>query len=66
VQSVAYISGRAAIQAAFFSALGLLHAAAGGWHWPLAAVSQYFAWKSKEDGALYLVLYPVILWKIGL
>jgi len=63
VSAVAYISGRAGVQAAFFSFLGLLHASIGGWHWGLAIVSQFFAYKSKQDGLLYLVLYPVILWK---
>ncbi len=62
VSAVAYISGRAGVQAAFFSALGLLHAAAGGWHWLAVLVAQYFAYKSKPDGLLYLVFYPLILW----
>jgi len=63
VQPVAYVSGRAGVQAAFFSALGLLHAAAGGWHWAAVPLCQYFAFKSKQDGLLYLALYPLILWK---
>lgn len=62
VSAVGYISGRAGIQAAFFSAMGLLHASLGGWHWLAVPLSQYFAWKSKQDALLYLALYPVILW----
>lgn len=63
VGAVAYISARAGVQAAFFSALGLLHAAAGGWHWAAVPVCVYFSYKSKQDGLLYLSLYPLILWK---
>lgn len=62
VSAVAYISGRAGVQAAFFTALGLLHAAAGGWHWLAVPVCQYLAYKSKHDGLLYIALYPVILY----
>lgn len=62
VGAVAYISGRAGVQAAFFSALGLLHAASGGWHWLAVPVCQYFAYKSKPDALLYLAFYPLILW----
>jgi len=63
VTAIAYISGRAGVQAAFFSGLGFLHAMAGGWHWLAVPVCHYFAWKSKEDGLMYLAFYPVILWK---
>jgi len=62
VSAVSYISARAGMQAAFFSFLGLLHASMGGWHWSLAVLSQYFAYKSKQDGLLYLMLYPVVLY----
>jgi hypothetical protein len=63
VQAVAYISGRAGVQAFFFAALGLIHAHAGGYHWAAVPVCVYFAYKSKQDGLLYLALYPVVLWK---
>ncbi len=67
VQAVGYISARAGLQSAFFSLLGLLHIVAGGWHWALVPVCSYFAYKSKQDGLLYLALFfPVVLWKIGL
>lgn len=63
VQAVAYISARAGVQAFFFMALGLLHAHAGGFHWAAVPVCIYFAYKSKQDGLLYLALYPFVLWK---
>lgn len=63
VGAVAYVSARAGVQAAFFSALGLLHAAAGGWHWAAVPVCAYFSYKSKQDGLVYLAFYPVILLK---
>jgi hypothetical protein len=63
VQAVAYISGRAGVQAFFFAALGLIHAHTGGYHWAAVPVCIYFAYKSKQDGLLYLALYPVVLWR---
>lgn len=64
VSSVCYVSARAGMQSAFFAFLGFLHGLAGGWHWPLAAVSHYFAFKSKPDGLLYMLVYPgaILLW----
>ena len=62
VGAVGYVSGRAGIQSAFFGMLGLLHIAAGGWHWAAVPVCFYFAYKSKQDGLLYAAWAPLILW----
>jgi len=57
VSAVCYISGRAGLQSVLFTLAGLmcfqLHA------WPAAIVSQWFAWKSKEDAIVYTAFYPI-------
>jgi len=62
VSAVGMISARAGVQSAFFSAVGALHAIAGGWHWAAVPLCAYFSFKSKPDGLLLFGLYLGILW----
>ena len=57
--AVAYVSGRAALQATFFTVFGLVFFQMGGLCVILSILFQLLAMKSKEDGPLYLVFYPI-------
>jgi hypothetical protein len=64
--SVCYISGLSGMMALLFTLAGIRHIQLGGWeHWALAALSQYFACKSKQEGFLYLALYPIFFSFLG-
>ena len=64
--SVGYISGLQGMLALLFTLAGIRHIQLGGWeHWALAALSQYFACKSKQEGFLYLALYPIFFFWFG-
>jgi hypothetical protein len=59
VPAVAWISGRAGMLAAGFSYLAWILLLTG--YWPLAFVAQLLAVKSKQDGWLYIGLWPLIV-----
>lgn len=58
VPAVSWISGRAGMLAAMFGYLGWVLLVLG--YWPLAIVAQLLAWKSKEEGILYLLVWPFL------
>lgn len=58
VPAVAWISGRAVLLTAMFGYLGWLFLLTE--HYPLAVLSQVLAMKSKEDGFLYLAMWPLL------
>ncbi len=67
VHAVAWISGRAGIQAAMFGYAGVI-LALQEWLWiepVLAVAAGYLSMKSKEDGILFLMLIDAILiWRL--
>lgn len=60
VPAVAWLSGRAAMLAALFGYLSWVTLLTP--YWPLALVPGFLAFFSKEDGFLYIVIWPLILW----
>ncbi len=69
--AVCYISGRAGMMATFFTfcglnhfllALSLLPETAGASHLTFALLSQFFVCKSKQDGLIYLLFYPIVFY----
>jgi len=57
VPSVCYVSGRAGLQATFFTLCGLVLFQQG--HYGLMILSELCAWKSKQDAPVYAMLFPV-------
>lgn len=64
--SVCYISALPGMLAVFFTLCGLRHFQLGGWdHLLLAALAQFFACKSKQEGYVYAMLYPICFFWFG-
>ena len=57
VSAVCYVSGRAALQASMFTLCAFALFLNG--HYLLGFISEVFAWKSKEDAPVYMLLFPV-------
>lgn len=57
VPAVAWISGRAGIQCAMFAYAAILLLLTG--FWPLAVLAQVLAQASKQEGWIYLTVWPI-------
>jgi hypothetical protein len=62
VPAVAWISGRAGIQCAMFAYAAILLLLTG--FWPLALVSQWLAQGSKQEGWVYMLAWPGVIYGI--